>query len=137
MMRTLILSFLLLSLSGCFGSLSLKNQPKADRSFYVIDSKFNFFCVGNTSECLDFTQISSASGEFGPIEHAYDQKIAGPNYPANLMRMIMSPLDKSYTAKPYGENGRYFTVPKNKKTDIVWNTLEEIHAEFFFKVGSS
>ena len=137
MLRTLILFPLVLGLTGCFSfsDLSLSNQPKADRSFYTIDTKFKFFCIGNTTECYDFTKIASARAELGEVERAYNQKVEGPNYPANLIRMIRFPPDKSYTSEPHGDDGRYFIVPKNKKTDAAWNTLEEVHDGFFTEAG--
>ena len=118
----LIAAFLL---TGCVGSNSPANTS-VDTSYYVIDLKNYFFCKGMSDVCQDMTVIITNTQHATAIEEAYAQKITGPNYRANLAKMILSPGDNSYTSKKLTENGRYRKVPVNQMTDTVWRTLTKL-----------
>lgn len=134
-MRLLTLMITALILSGCvnLGAMkdSISNREGADTSYYLIDAKFRFFCLGNTRQCRDMTKVVSSRSMLVPIEKAYGAKVKGPNYPVTLTRMLMTPLDGSYEATPVGSQGRYFKVPVNDKTNIAWDTLSDIENKLF------
>lgn len=122
-----------LSLSGCVSmdSLSLGKSEPTKTDYYLIDTKFRFYCLGNTTQCRDMTKIVSSRGQLGPIETAYGQAIKGPNYPVTLTRMLLNPSDGSYKSTPVGTTGRYFSVPVNDKTRTAWNVLSDIEGNLY------
>ncbi|PIE24995.1 MAG: hypothetical protein CSA60_02390 [Neptuniibacter caesariensis] len=128
-----LLLIAVLALTGCLNLDSIKPEQKAprDTSYYLIDIKYKFFCLGNTLKCKDMTKIVSAQDKFRPIENAYGTAIAAPNYPVSLTRMILNPKDGSYNSTPVGTNGRYYKVPVNDKTKTVWRTLEAIENDLY------
>lgn len=132
-MRAVIVLFAMLGLSGCvdMDSLIPSKNENIDRSYYLLDTKLKFFCIGNTKVCRDMTKIVSSRSLLQPIEEAYNQEVKGPNYPVTLARMIINPADGSYKTKPVGSEGRYIQVPKNDRTNIVWDTLSFIEEDLF------
>ena len=139
-MRFITLTILFAALTGC-GSISSglsSLTPKAiDTSFYLIDRKAKFMCEGDSKSCRDLTYVVSSRAQLAPIEKAYGQKVAGPNYPANLATMLIYPQDKSYQATPVGSEGRYFRIPNNQKTQIAWLTLTEIQDSLINQGGGA
>lgn len=132
-MRIALFLVAVLTMTGCVDMDSLipeKGEP-ADKSFYLVDTKFRFICLGETSNCRDMTKIVSSRSELKPIEEAYGKEVTGPNYPVTLARIIMYPEDGSYKAQPIGSDGRFFSVPVNEKTNIVWETLTSIEKNLF------
>ena len=77
------------------------------------------------------TKVVSSRAQLRPIESAYGTKVKGPNYPVSLMRMIMNPADQSYKSVPVGDDGRFFKVPINDKTQVAWDTLSNIESNLF------
>lgn len=132
-MRNVIFLTTALTLSGCVdvGSLMPDDKPPADTSFYLLDTRYKFFCLGTTKKCWDMTKIVSSRSELSPIEQAYGKIIKGPNYPVSLANMIMYPADGSYTTKPVGDDGRFVRVPVNEKTTTVWETLGRVENNLF------
>jgi hypothetical protein len=132
-MRTAIVLTTALTLTGCVdvGSLMPEDKAPSDTSFYLLDTRYKFFCLGTTKKCWDMTKIVSSRNELRPIEQAYGKEVKGPNYPVTLANMIMYPADGSYTTKPIGDDGRYVRVPINDKTRIVWETLGNIEENLF------
>ncbi|MCP4596016.1 hypothetical protein [Neptuniibacter sp.] len=132
-MRTALIFLALIGLSGCVSmdSLTSRDKPEADTSYYLIDTKYRFFCLGNTKSCRDMTKIVSSRAKLVPIEKAYNQKVKGPNYPVSLTRILKQPNDNSYQAKAIGQEGRFFQIPVNEKTKIVWKVLTDIETEMF------
>ncbi|WP_286236803.1 hypothetical protein [Neptuniibacter halophilus] len=127
-MRSVTLLIAFLGLSGCMSLDSItpgKGEP-VDTSFYLIDIQNRFYCNGNSRVCSDMTKIVSSRAQLQPLEESYGQPVKGPNYPASLIRMVIKPMDGSYQSTPVGDEGRYFRVPKNDKTDLVWRTLQKI-----------
>ena len=127
-MRLFITLAAVIGLNGCISmdAITPSFKTESDTSYYLIDTKFRFFCEGNTKQCQDMTKIVSSRAELQPIEAVYDTPIKAPNYPVSLMHIIMNPKDGSYKAAPVGNEGRYFKVPKNEKTKVVWATLSRI-----------
>lgn len=132
-MRALIILISILSLSGCISmdALTSSDKPPADNSYYLIDTKYRFLCLGNSTRCYDMTKVVSSRTKLRPIEKEYGAEVKGPNYPVSLMRIVMNPADKSYKALPVGNEGRYFKIPKNEKTNVVWETLSIIQNDLF------
>jgi hypothetical protein len=132
-MRLFIILPIILGLSGCISMDSLTPSPKApvDTSYYLIDTQFRLFCQGNTKRCADMTKIVSSRAQLRPIEATYNTPIKGPNYPISLMRILMSPSDKSYSSSPIGSDGRFFKIPSNDKTNVAWDTLIGIQDNLF------
>ena len=132
-MRILIIITSILGLSGCLSMDALTSSDKAptDTSYYLIDTKYRFFCMGNSNRCYDMTKVVSSRTKLRPVEKEYAAEVTGPNYPVSLMRIIMNPSDDSYKASPIGSEGRYFKIPKNAKTKIVWETLTSIQNDLF------
>ena len=132
-MRLLIILAAIIGLNGCISMDAITPSFKAesDTSFYLIDTKYRFFCEGDSKRCRDMTKVVSSRGQLYPIEKAYNQQVKGPNYPVSLMLIIMNPNDKRYKATPVGGEGRYFKVPKNDSTDLVWTTLTSIQDDLF------
>lgn len=132
-MRIALCLIAVLGLSGCISmdSITPSKREPADTSYYLLDTKYRFFCLGNTKQCRDMTKIVSSRAELIPIEKTYGQKIAGPNYPVSLARMVMNPADGSYTSSPVGSDGRIFKIPVNDKTKVVWETLSRIEDNLF------
>lgn len=133
-MRNIGLIVLLgIALSGCLNmdSLSLGKGEERDTSFYLVDAKYRFICLGNTKICKDMTKIVSARSMLRPVEKAYDTTITGPNYPVSMVRMLLNPKDESYKSMPVGKEGRYFKLPKNEKTNTVWETMLRIEEDLF------
>ncbi|WP_415892584.1 hypothetical protein ACMXYN_15315 [Neptuniibacter sp. PT8_73] len=122
-----------LSLSGCMSmdSLSLGKSEPTETDYYLIDTKFRFFCLGNTKQCRDMTKVVSSRAQLKPIEEAYGMPVKGPNYPVSLTRMLMNPADGSYKSTPVGDTGRYFKIPVNDKTLTAWNTLSDIEKDLY------
>lgn len=133
-MRIALFLVAVLGLSGCVdvNSIMPEKGQAADRSYYLVDTKFRFMCIGNTKECRDMTKIVSSRAELKPIEEAYGKSVSGPNYPVSLARMVMYPDNGSYTATPVGNDGRFFSVPVNEQTKIVWDTLTSIEEKLFY-----
>jgi hypothetical protein len=132
-MRIALFLVAVLTITGCVDMNSLipeKGEP-ADKSFYLVDTKFRFICLGKTKNCQDMTKIVSSRSELKPIEEAYGKKVTGPNYPVTLARIIMYPEDGSYKAQPIGNEGRFFSIPVNERTNIVWETLNSIEQNLF------
>jgi len=120
-----------LLLGGCINlSETMKDDPTADR-FYVMDTRYFQLCKGETRRCQDLTTIVSIRYRLKPIEDAYGQPVKGPNYPASLARMILTPPDGSYRSEPIGADQRYYRVPVNSKTDTVWTTLDEAYNSIY------
>lgn len=132
-MRALIILTSILSLSGCISmdALTSSNTTPSDTSYFIIDTKKRFLCMGNSNRCFDMTKIVSAQHLLEPIEQEYDSEIKGPNYPVSLMRIIMNPKDDSYQTTPAGSEGRYFKIPRNKKTNIAWKTLATVETYLY------
>ena len=132
-MRVFITLIAIIGLNGCINmdAITPVFQAETDTSYYLIDTKYRFFCEGDSKRCKDMTKVVSSRGELYPIENAYNQEVKGPNYPVSLMLMIMNPNDGSYKATPVGNEGRFFKVPKNDTTDLVWNTLSSILNDLF------
>lgn len=122
-----------IGLSGCISldDITPSDTPAKDTSFYRVDTKFRFLCLGESTNCRDMSKIVSARSKLKPIESEYNTEIKGPNYPVSLMRTIMYPNDKKYTAKPLGTDGRHFSLPITPRTKVVWTTLEEIEATHY------
>ncbi|WP_415906194.1 hypothetical protein ACMXYX_15005 [Neptuniibacter sp. QD72_48] len=122
-----------LSLSGCMSmdSLSLGKSEPTETDYYLVDTKFRFICLGNTTQCRDMTKIVSSRSQLAPIEEAYGTKVKGPNYPVSLTRMLLNPADGSYTSSPAGTTGRYFKIPVNDKTQIAWDALGTIESGLY------
>ena len=136
-MRIALFLVAVLGLSGCMdvNSIMPEKGQAADRSYYLVDTKFRFMCMGNTKECRDMTKIVSSRAELKPIEEAYGQTVEGPNYPVSLARMAMYPVNQNYQAKPIGSEGRYYSIPINEKTKILWETLTSIEQNLFNAEG--
>ncbi len=136
-MRIALFLVAVLSLSGCVdvNSIMPEKGQAADRSYYLVDTKFRFMCMGNTKECRDMTKIVSSRAELKPIEEAYSQQVEGPNYPVSLALMLLHPINNSYQAKPIGNEGRYYSIPINEQTKIVWETLSSIEQNLFNAEG--
>ena len=133
-MKALITLLLVsIGLSGCVSldDITPSDTPAKDTSFYRVDTKFRFLCLGESTNCRDMSKIVSSRSLLNPIEHAYETTIKGPNYPVSLMRTIMYPSDKKYVAKPLGTDGRHFSLPITQRTKLVWTTLEEIEASHY------
>ena len=124
MYKAIVITLLTTVIGGCSGLGDLLQTP--DESFYAIDRENKFYCRGSSSHCLDMTKIVSARSMLSPIEEAYQQKIEGPNYPVNLIQVLLNPTDGAYQGQPVGREGRFFQIPKTARTDMVWNTLSEI-----------
>jgi len=120
-----------LLLGGCVNlSEALKEDPTADQ-FYILDTRYFQFCQGETRRCQELTSIVSVRYKLGPIEAAYGARIKGPNYPASLARLILTPPDDSYQAEPVDTENRYYRIPVNSKTDTVWNTLDAAYDSIY------
>ncbi len=132
-MRLAIFLLVSLGLSGCVEMKSLISEEDhpSDQSYFIVDTKFRFLCLGNSKDCKDMTKIVSARAQLSPIEEAYGKKITGPNYPISLTRMVLYPEDQSYKAIPIGNDGRFHSVPVTPRTMIVWDTLTAIEDELF------
>ncbi|SIS45736.1 hypothetical protein [Neptunomonas antarctica] len=113
-------------LSGCFSASALVPEEK-DSSFYLLDTKSGSLCNGMTRMCISLSIIASQNGSLAPVETAYKQRITGPNYPLSLMLILMKPNDNSYRATKIGTTGNVYSLPKNDKTNLTWQTLNEIH----------
>lgn len=130
-MKKLLLTTIALLLGGCVNlSETLKDDPTADQ-FYVMDTRYFLFCKGETRRCQDLTTIVSIRYKLKPIEDAYGQPVKGPNYPASLARMILTPPDGSYRSEPIGTDQRYYRVPVNSLTDTAWETLDEAYNSIY------
>ncbi|EAR63032.1 hypothetical protein [Neptuniibacter caesariensis] len=133
MLRKGLLLITAMTLTGCLGLDTMKSDqgtPK-DTSYYLIDTKYKYLCLGNTSKCKDMTKIVSAQDKFTPIEQAYGKPIAGPNYPISLIRMLLNPQDGSYQSTQQGTTGRLYRIPRNEMTQTVWRTLEVIERDLY------
>ncbi len=120
-----------LLLGGCINlSGALKEDPTADQ-FYVLDTRYFQFCKGETRRCQELTSIVSVRYKLGPIEETYGERIKGPNYPASLAKLILTPPDGSYSSEAVDAERRYYRVPVNSKTDTVWNTLEAAYGSIY------
>lgn len=118
-------------LSGCVNlSNVLKDDPTADQ-FYLLDTRYFQFCKGETRRCQELTSIVSVRYKLKPIEQAYGRSIAGPNYPADLANLILTPPDGSYRSEPVDAEKRYYRVPVNNKTEVVWQTLDEAYGSIY------
>mgnify|MGYP000049765382 CR=1 FL=1 len=126
-MRKLLVLTAMLALTGCMEFTGIKPVAETDKSFYVVDTKYMFLCRGLSQDCQEMSLIASGRMYYAEIENAYGQKLRGPNYPRSLARMMMKPADGSYVAKAIDENGRYYRLPINEKTNKVWRTLGDIH----------
>ncbi|WP_372737974.1 hypothetical protein [Neptunomonas sp.] len=113
-------------LSGCFSENSFISEKK-DNSFYLIDTKEGLLCKGMTRTCISLSIIASQNGVLKPVENAYQQKITGPNYPRSLMIILLKPADNSYQATALDNNGRLYSLPKNDKTNIAWQALNDLY----------
>lgn len=113
-------------LSGCFSANSLIPEQK-DNSFYLIDTKEGTLCNGMTRFCVRLSIIASQNGSLPAVEKAYQQRITGPNYPRSLMIILLKPADSSYQATPLDNNGRAYSLPKNKKTNTAWKALNTLY----------
>ena len=130
MIRVLLASLLALVVSGCINTLQ-ESAKATDTSYYKVDLKDYSFCRGNSRQCHNLNTILSATEHAQPIERAYNQKITGPNYRASLLRMMLNPKDQSYKAEQLSDNGRFHKLPKNEKTDAVWNSMVAIHQDLY------
>ncbi len=120
-----------LLLGGCVNlSGALKEDPTADQ-FYVLDTRYFQFCKGKTHRCQELTSIVSVRYKLGPIEESYGERIKGPNYPASLAKLILTPPDGSYSSEAVDAEKRYYRVPVNSKTNTVWNTLEAAYRSIY------
>lgn len=119
-----------LILTGCVSLPSTNNQA-IDYSYYLIDTKRGELCRGNSRECISLSIVASQNGLVSPIESAYKQKVTAPNYPRSLLTMLLNPKDKSYTAKRVENNGRFYQIPKERKTDIAWRTLKGLYTNIY------
>jgi hypothetical protein len=131
MKKLLISTTTVLLLGGCVNlSGALKQDPTADQ-FYVMDTRHFQLCKGETRRCQELTPIVSVRYKLGPIEEAYGERIKGPNYPASLARMIITPPNGSYRSEPIDAEKRYYRVPVNSMTDTVWTTLEDAYGSIY------
>ncbi|MGH1461670.1 MAG: hypothetical protein ACRBB6_06515 [Neptuniibacter sp.] len=132
-MRIALFLIAALSLGGCVNmdSLTPGKGTVYDTSYYLLDTKYKFMCLGNSKECRDMTKVVSSRADLKPIEEIYGKEVTGPNYPATLARIIMYPEDQSYQAQPLGSEGRFFQIPINAKTRVVWDTLTDIEVDLF------
>lgn len=130
-MKRLSLLAAVLALGGCVNlSGALKEDPSVD-SFYTLDTRYYRFCRGETSRCQDLTLIVAVRAQMKPVETLYGRPLKGPNYPADLARLILNPPDGHYRSEPVGADGRYFRVPVNHHTDTVWDTLEQAYDSIY------
>jgi hypothetical protein len=113
-------------LSGCFSAGALLPEEK-DSSFYLLNTKTGSLCNGMTRMCISLSIIASRNGSLAPVEKAYQQRITGPNYPLSLMLMLIKPNDNSYHATKIGSTGNLYNLPKNDKTNLTWQALNELH----------
>jgi|SRR5690554_3092250 hypothetical protein len=131
MKKLLIPAATVLLLGGCVNlSGALKQDPTADQ-FYVMDTRYFQFCKGETRRCQELTSVVSVRYKLGPIEEAYGERLKGPNYPASLARMIITPPNGSYRSEPVDAEKRYYRVPVNSMTDTVWTTLEDAYGSIY------
>lgn len=130
MLRMISTALFAASLTGCVGNIIEPSEPK-ETDYYVVDLKDFSFCLGNTGACHNLSTINNGTLYAGPIEAAYDQKITAPNYRGSLMKMMLRPKDQSYTPEKISDNGRYYKLPVNDKTQTVWKTMERIHDAFY------
>lgn len=119
-----------LGLAGC-GSPNLKNEE-----FYTLDTRYMLLCRGTSNHCQELSLVATAISMADPIEEAYGRKIQGPNYPLSLARILLKPADGSYQGQPLEGNTRYYTLPINDKTNIAWDTLDDMHAWLYEDVGN-
>lgn len=131
MKQLLLPAAMALLLGGCVNlSESLKEDPTADQ-FYVMDTRYFQFCKGETRRCQELTSIVSVRYKLGPIEEAYGERIKGPNYPASLAKLILTPPDGSYSSEVIDADKRYYRVPVNSKTNTVWKTLDDAYGSIY------
>ncbi len=121
-MRYLTPLLLLLTLTGCSGSL-LQRDPTV-YEFYRLDTQKLRMCQGLSGGCLDLSLIAFGGENRPAIERAFNAKIAGPNYPLSLARMLLNPPGGEYQTKVIDENGRYYQLPGNAQTDATWQALQ-------------
>jgi hypothetical protein len=119
-MRLVTLFALVMTLSGC---LALETKQE---DFYTLDTRYLELCRGTSNSCVELALVAPGIALADPIEAAYDQQLTQPNYPLSLAKMMLKPADGSYSATPADENGRYYMLPINDKTTVVWNTLNSI-----------
>ncbi|MCV6611407.1 MAG: hypothetical protein OIF55_11610 [Amphritea sp.] len=130
MLKMISTALLAISLTGCVSNIIEPSEPK-DTSYYVVDLKDYSFCLGNTGACHNLSTITNGTLYAAPIEEAYGQKISYPNYRGSLLKMMLRPADQSYTPEKISDNGRYYKLPINDKTDTVWKVMERIHAAYY------
>ncbi|GGO78785.1 hypothetical protein GCM10011348_11550 [Marinobacterium nitratireducens] len=119
-----------IGLAGC-GTPNLKNED-----YYTLDTRYLLLCRGTSNHCLELSLVASAITKADPIEEAYGRQIQGPNYPLSLARILLSPADESYRGQPVDGSSRYYTLPVNDKTNIAWDTLDDMHAWLYEDVGN-
>ncbi len=126
MQKILATALLAISLTACTGDL-IKPSESQDRSYYVVDLKDYSLCLGDTGVCQNLTTITNSPYKAEAIEALYQQKVSGPNYRGSLLKMMLRPQDKSYTVEKISNDGRYYKLPINEKTQTVWDTLKRIN----------
>lgn len=124
---TLVLA---LFLTGCVKTAGLLQRDPTANQYYKLDSQELRICRGETSQCYELTPIVSARTVLRPMEEKYGQRIAGPNYPVNFMRMLLNPANNSYTSERQAD-GRFYHLPINDYTDAAWTTLEEVYRTYY------
>ncbi|MBQ0756531.1 MAG: hypothetical protein KBT66_15180 [Amphritea sp.] len=130
MFRVLTATLIALTLTGCMDSITQLPEP-TDKSYYTVDLKDFSYCQGNDQDCMNLSSISTGHSYFGAIEEVYGQKLTGPNYRGNLLRMLLKPKNAEYPVEKTSKDGRYYKVPANKYTDTVWNTLNRIDTSLY------
>ena len=131
MFRLVGLAFLsVLFLTGCLKTDGLMQRDPTANQYYKLDTRELRLCRGETTRCYALAPIASARNVLRPMEEKYGQRVAGPNYPANFARMLLSPPNNSYTPERQGE-GRFYHLPMNEYTDTAWSSLEDVYRSYY------
>lgn len=119
-----------LTLTGCLSMESLKPDTSQDTSFYRLDAKNRMFCRGETNLCQDLTLIAS-SHRLQQVEKAYGSTIETNNTVRGLMRLVLQPADKAYTAEPLAGLQYQYKLPITERTTQLWNLLKQAHIDHY------